>query len=88
LFTFTIFPKDLPDSTNTVIGNGRSIEEDSNSRNTGLKTDTDGQLKNEKVFNIMSGEGKENNSDNIQIQEKSHDRHYALKKNSCRNTVK
>jgi hypothetical protein len=78
LFTFTIFPKDLPDSTNTDIGNGRSNEEDSNSRNTGLKTDTDGQ----------SGEGKENNSDNIQIQEKSHDRHCALKKNSCRNTVK
>jgi hypothetical protein len=87
LFTFTIFPKDLPDSTNTDIGNGRSNEEDSNSRNTGLKTVRDGQLKNEKVF-IMSGEGKENNSDNIQIQEKSHDRHYALKKNSCRNTVK
>ena len=77
--TFTIFPKDLPDSTNTDIGKGRSNEEVSNSSNTGLKTDTDGQLKNEKVF-IMSGEGKENNLDNIQIQEKSFDRHYALKK--------
>ncbi|CAB4020451.1 Hypothetical predicted protein, partial [Paramuricea clavata] len=59
LFTFTIFPKNLPDSTNTDIGNGRSNEEDSNSSNcnTGLKTDTDGQLKNEKVF-IKSGEGR------------------------------
>ena len=70
LFTFTIFPKDLTDSTNRDIGNGGSNEEDSISSKTDgndLKIDTVGQLENENVFTI-SGEGKENDSDNILIQ--------------------
>jgi hypothetical protein len=69
LFTFTTFPKDLTDSTNRDIGNGGSNEEDSISSKTDsndLKIDTVGQLENENVFTI-SGEGKENDADNILI---------------------
>ncbi|CAB3989753.1 Hypothetical predicted protein [Paramuricea clavata] len=60
LFTFSIFPKDLTDSTNTDIGNGGSNEEHSISSkadSNDLDIHTVGQLENENVFTI-SGEGK------------------------------
>ena len=80
LFTFTIFPKDLPDSTQMdITDNGGNNEKDFSSSNTDgndLKTDTNGLLKSENVF-TASGQTKENYSDNIQIQEKRHDSRYA-----------
>ncbi|CAB4008829.1 Hypothetical predicted protein, partial [Paramuricea clavata] len=80
LFTFTIFPKDLPDSTQMDVtdngGNNEKYFSSSNTDGNDIKTDTNGLLKSENVF-TASGQTKENDSDNIQIQEKRHDRRYA-----------
>ncbi len=75
LFTFTIFPKDLPGSTQKNISNSESNEKHSSSSDycsNGSETDTNGRLKNLKSEN-MSGEAKNNGFENIQIQENYHD---------------
>ncbi len=76
LFTFTIFPKDLPGSTQKNISNSESNEKHPSSSSdycsNGSETDTNGQLKNLKSEN-MSEEAKDNDLENIQVQENPYD---------------
>ena len=75
MFTFTIFPEDLPGSTQKNISNSESNDKHPSSSDycsNGSKTDTNGRLKNLKSEN-MSGEAKNNDLENIQVQEIPHD---------------
>ena len=71
LFTFTIFPKDLPKTKETI----ENSESDKNysgssiSANNGSEADSESQLKNENVSTETSEKMKENDLDYISIQE-------------------
>ena len=70
MFTFTIFPEDLP-NTKETIDNSDSDKNDSGSNisaNNGSKTDSESQLKNENVSAKTREMIKENDLDYIAIQ--------------------